>query len=1280
MADGKVVIETDLDNDGIKDGLKEGKKDIENGAKSMKMSFRELSIQSGKSVDELKHKAAELASEYQKQGMNIPNSYKKAYDEMGVYSERTVQKMKRSSEEILEVEEQSSENISERWEEAFEKIERESDEAKKEIERDANDESEVHERASQEAADGWKKSFSKIGDLAKKGFDVVKKAITATTAALTASGTAAVVVGSNFEAGMSKVSAISGAVGDDLAKLAEKAKQMGATTKFSAAEAASAFEYMAMAGWKTSDMLSGIDGIMNLAAASGEDLAVVSDIVTDAITAFGLSAADSSHFADVLAAASSNANTNVSMLGESFKYVAPIAGAMKYSAEDTSLALGLMANASIKGSMAGTSLKTSLANLASPTESMAQIMEQYKISLTNTDGSMKSLKEVIEVLRDKMGGLDEATQTAAASTLFGKEAMAGMLAIINASEEDYQKLASAVNNADGTAQNMSNTMQNNLKGSITVLKSSLEGLGIQVYESIESKMKNAADVGIQSVERLSKAYSKDGLKGAVSEAGEILGDFVDDLEDSNDVVKGTVKPLKNMTEKALDLGKKALPPTIKALELTVKHLDKFVPLAVAGYTALKGYGVVKNVTNLLGGMTKAWQTASKAVDAYNVIQLACTMQGVRSTATLTAGQAAVGLLTGKVSLATAAQAAWNAVMNANPIALVITSVGALAAAIGVCKLMTDDASNATSKLSQEQKKIIENSKDTIQNIREEAAARQENINLATSEIDCAESLWNELQQCVDSNGEIKAGYEARAQYISGELADALGIEINLVDGVIQNYKELEKSVQDVIAAKQAEAVLDAMKTNYANAMKEQADLASDLSEKYNALTDSKEKMAKIEAELAEEGKNYIEITSHTGEVVKRYSDRYYELRNELDETKATLETNQAAFEASSEAMKDNEKVISDYNLILEASMSGSTDTINNALAQIQSGIDTTLEASSNAALEQAKNTGETLLNVISAQEQGIAQIQQATIDSTAESMGISLNTIRTESESMKKLLEEAGEDGSKKMIEAMIEADLAGNMSVEAKSGMEAFITAFDGIYAETKEIGSESMQGYDSGITSEETNVQRDAKKVVQKVKKDGLESVDTGPSGKQFTTGFSGERGMTAPDVVKSLRSAASGIAQTALIAMKNKLEIHSPSRASGRLAKFTGQGFVNELKNQIPEVEKTGESLAESALHGMDIEYQLGRMRAAMNAEKSIISANITNKVLHEFVMGNQRDFQGLGERILELKKHIDNINIHMQLEGKAYLDKREAGYILAPEINRRLGEFLEIEGRG
>lgn len=319
-------------------------------------------------------------------------------------------------------------------------------------------------------------------------------------------GTAAVATTAKFDSAMSNLQAISGATGTEIDSLRDKAKEMGAKTKFSASEAADAFTYMAMAGWKTGDMLDGIEGIMNLAAASGEDLASTSDIVTDALTAFGLSASDSGHFADVLAAASNNANTNVSMLGESFKYVAPVAGALGYSVEDVSVALGLMANSGIKASQAGTSLRSSLTRMLKPTKTMTSYMQQLGImtqdgvvtAMVNTDGSMKPLSETMTILRDKFKGLTKAQQAEYAAAIFGQESMAGMLAIINASDKDFDKLTESINNAGGTAQNMADTQLNNLSGQLTILKSTLESIAISIGEILMPYVRDFVS-GLQSV-------------------------------------------------------------------------------------------------------------------------------------------------------------------------------------------------------------------------------------------------------------------------------------------------------------------------------------------------------------------------------------------------------------------------------------------------------------------------------------------------------------------------------------------------------------------------------------------------------------------------------------------------------------------------------------------------------------------------------------------------------------------------------------------------------------
>ncbi len=430
------------------------------------------------------------------------------------------------------------------------------------------------------------------------------EALMPVTAGIVGLGTLAVKTGAEFDTAMSQVSAVSGATGDDLQALRDKAREMGSKTKFSASEAAEAMNYMAMAGWKTEDMLNGVEGIMNLAAASGEELGTTSDIVTDALTALGYQAQDAGHFADVLAAASSNSNTNVSMLGESFQYVAPVAGSMGASAEDLAIALGLMANSGIKASQAGNSLKNGLVNLVKPTDAQKAAMESLGLMTTETAriidqaevdkaqakvenqtldlqkaqnnynlalekygedsyqaqnklldlqkaennltdaqnaltkaqqgtlevvgtgqsafvdeyGNMKSLGEIMNVLRSSLGavnveltdsdgnlreyddiiaelsqseeGLTQAEQLKNAAILFGKQNLSGMLAIVNASEEDYEKLTNAIYNCDGTAQGMAETMQDNLEGQLTILKSQLEELAISFAEILMPAIRN----------------------------------------------------------------------------------------------------------------------------------------------------------------------------------------------------------------------------------------------------------------------------------------------------------------------------------------------------------------------------------------------------------------------------------------------------------------------------------------------------------------------------------------------------------------------------------------------------------------------------------------------------------------------------------------------------------------------------------------------------------------------------------------------------------------------
>lgn len=432
----------------------------------------------------------------------------------------------------------------------------------------------------------------------------------------------------DFDDSMRKVKATSGATGSEFQQLRDKALEMGAKTKFSASESADALNYMALAGWDTKDMLGGIDGVMQLAAASGEDLGQVSDIVTDSLTAFGMKAKDSGHFADVLAQTSSKANTDVRGLGEAFKYAAPVAGALGYTVEDTSIAIGLMSNAGIKGEKAGTALRTMFTNLSKPTGDMKKKMDELGISITDSNGNMLPMRDVMDQLRGKFKGLSKEQQASAAATIFGKEAMSGALAIINASDEDYQKLTKSIDGSKGAAKRMSDEMEGGIGGSIRQMKSAIESLAISIGDVMAPYIKKLA-------EWLSHAANK-----------------------LNEMPKGTQKIVVGLGLLAAAIG-----PLLVTLGVMVSTIG----------SAMTVIGPLMTSIKTLSFITKGWALATGFLN---------TILGVAR------GQIALQtVLTGKYSLVTQTAALVTRGLGlairfmTGPIGLVITAVGLLVAAI-----------------------------------------------------------------------------------------------------------------------------------------------------------------------------------------------------------------------------------------------------------------------------------------------------------------------------------------------------------------------------------------------------------------------------------------------------------------------------------------------------------------------------------------------------------------------------------------------------------------------
>lgn len=1306
---------------------------------------------------------------------------------------------------------------------------------------------------------GIERGLSRLPGIAQKGFGAVEKATKVAATAIATAGTAAVVTGANFEQGMSKVAAISGATGDELTALTEKAKEMGAKTKFSASESAAAFEYMAMAGWKTTDMLNGIEGVMNLAAASGEDLALVSDIVTDALTAFGLQASDSAHFADVLAKAASSSNTNVGMMGQTFKYVAPIAGSMKYSIEDTAVAIGLMANAGIKGEQAGTSLRAMLTRLVKPPEDAAVAMKELGISVTNTDGTMKPLIEVIGTLRDRFAELDDSQKASYAASIAGQEAMSGLLAIVNAGEGDFNKLVQEINAADGTAQKMAETMQDNLKGALEELGGGLETLGIQVYEELETPLKEAAQEGIKAVDRLSGAFERGGFQGAIEEAGEIAGEFIDELEDMSPAVKQVITPIKNIASAGLNLGKTVLPPLADGVETVVENLDTLVPVAVAGYTAFKGYSIVMSIQSGMKGLasTVALLTAAEKANALQVLA---------ASGALTTKEMVVGVLTGKITLATAAQAAWNAVMAANPITLLITAVGALTVGLGAYVLMSDNASEATWGLTEEQKKAVDVSNETVEALNAERDAREESVQSIDREYSSYSSLVEELQGITDQNGRVKAGYEERAKVITGQLANALGVEISMTDGVIQNYEETISKIKELIVQKKAEALLSSMQDDMAQAYEKTSEAMEKYKKSAKTLEDQNRKVEEATKAKKEAEELYDAVIESGGNDARLYAQRLAEADDALNKaTEGQKEANNA-MESAKSTLSSLSNEVNNYNALAEAMASGETAKIEAAMTALV----TSYQSYNAEALKAFNETRQQMYDQANSFIENLQLIQNGSVqvaDSVYQDMArAAVNSIAEFNKlpgGIAQGIQDIGPEASAAMISALAQANMSGKLDAESKKSVESFINGFSGLDEKTAEtwsqawygalqglegfedlsdpakegvdafleslrealqvhspsqavrdifaqvwpgasegleqgkedplskadsfiaeflgkfsggglteslvqVGASAMQFFGLGVSSQTENsrmagesnanaakegagsvnptgvgnafgallnggisamksvlsgtgnaianaaragagavnptkegsvfgrllsggisgtrgtltssgqmIANAAKtgagavnpsgtgqnfgrnyasgisrtngnstssgKTIANAAKRGMESVDASDAGYNFGSGFGG--GIS--NAIGNAVSAAKSLASSALSAIKKTLRINSPSKETTELGEFAGVGLPIGLRRMIPETKKASKELSDTVLSGLDVQYQLGRMRAAMSTEKDMIGSNMTMKVVHEFMAG-------------DLAEKLSNVKVSLQEGDISKLAKEFSRY--------------------
>lgn len=848
MADGTVTIETKLDNSGAEKGLNDLKKEVESSSKSTAQEIDKASDQAQKSVEEVAKSAEKTGKQVEKSAKDSASkagqAAKQGADTAAKGTESASTKMQQSHKKVKDTAKESADGAKKSWEES-----------------------------NQSTVASTESATSKMAGLMKKSAAVIG-------VASVAAAKKTIDVGKSFEAGMSEVQAISGASGKDLEKLSAKAKQMGATTKFSATESATALKYMAMAGWKTNQMVSGLSGVMNLAAASGEDLGTVSDIVTDSMTAFGLKAKDSGHFADVLAKASSSSNTNVAMMGETFKYVAPLAGSMKYSIEDTATAIGLMANAGIKGSQAGTSLRSIITRLVKPPKDAATALNALGISTTKADGSMKPLRETMAELREKFSGLTESQKASYASSIAGQEAMSGLLAIVNASDSDFNKLQKAIDNSSGAAKKQADVMNNNLQGALYDLGSVAESVGIGIYEDIKTPLTKAVGVGTAQLRILSNKLKKGGIKEIVP--------------------KEAINTVENLGKVAMVAGKGGVKVLAASTKLLGDNMGAVIPLATSFMGAWAGYKVFNTASKGVTALTTAFN-ALKTMEQANAITLVAQQGG------LTALQTVVGIFTGKISLATAATGAFNAACTAlgGPVGLGVVAVGALVAGVAAYTLTQKKATTEADRYYSSCTKLKKKQEEMAASIKSLHKENQKNVDSTRANGVQADQLYQRLTKLM--NVEHKsAGTKAQIVSIVKQLNE-------LLPGLNLEYdKEADKLNKSTSAIKKNIAALkeQAMAKAYQKGMESAASKVAKADiENENAIKKKTEATNKYNA--AVEKMNQVTAKVNQGKITTS-SDEYKKASNDLTKYYDAMMTANKAVEQSGKNLNAAQKELTAY--------------------------------------------------------------------------------------------------------------------------------------------------------------------------------------------------------------------------------------------------------------------------------------------------------------------------------------------------------------------------------
>ena len=1070
-----------------------------------------------------------------------------------------------------------------------------------------------YETALDEVQNGAEDMGDSIEDSAKKaqkasdGFTVMKGALASlvadgirlTIGALKDLGKETFNAGANFESAMSQVEAVSGASADDIERLTDKAKEMGARTKFSATESAEAFNYMAMAGWKTEDMLGGIEGIMNLAAASGSDLATTSDIVTDALTAMGYSAKDAGRLADVMAAASSNANTNVEMMGQTFQYAAPIVGALGYNMEDTAVAIGMMANAGIKGEKAGTALRSILTRLSAPPKECAQAMEELDLSITNADGTMKPFVTVMQDLRKKFKGLSESQQTQLAKSIAGQEAMSGLLAVVNGAETDFKKLTKAVKESEGAAQDMADTMNDNVSGQLTLLKSQIEGEMIKVFEKAAPQIRKA----IETISNALENVNWDTVAAKVGEGVQKVVDLFSWLIRNGSSVSATLKVIGGamagifVTSKAVSFAQviTGIPAKVALLEkgtLAAAVATKALAVAQAALPLVAVAGGIAAITGALYLYNKKQEEAARA-------EYKLTEEQQKSVKAVEESRKAIDELTKARNESIA-----NASGEYNYLSQLVGEYNGLINANGKVKkgyedraefILTTLANSLGVERSEIEKNIGKNG-ELKKSINELIETQRAQAYLSANEESYKNAIANKDAAIQEYGAALRTLDEAETKYRESQQASAQ---------VLEDYNELLKVSPDhAVRYKQAHsevfAANDEAKASYEKAQKAVKDAEQNYIDYNNTIANY-------------EGLSAAIISGDQ----KKISEALKTMQNDF------ITSNNGTREVLEQQVKDFEEKYYNMQAAVNAGMPGVTQAEVDAMGKLVEQAKAELDKLPPEAEKSGEKAGDAHASGVKSTESTNKTAAKGVKDATTKELEKGTDTAKKAGQKAGKARAKGVESTKKENQTAAKNVASAGNKELDKE-------------VKNTTKKGEESTKNFAKGQTKEKGKAENAAKSVA-----DGSNSklkADTYSSGQNFIQGYiNGINSMKTEAYNK-----AYSVGKSTHEGLKKGQKEGSPSKLTYQSGVYFVQGYINGISSMQTQLVKTIQGMVKSVVKELGKLDNFNFTEVAQNASTKFansISAQ-TSYMLAKMQYQNEARLKDFDNTISKLEKERDN----------------------------------------